>query len=394
MKNESVAILDIRSNEVTFLLGARGVNGTFVFKGSYSEKYVPTMQGFYKSESFQRAVDNAVANVRKNYDGAIKEVYVGVPSGEINVLTKGHSNSYPSKRRLSMQDIENLYESGLDQLMAEGKCIRRSNMYFTLGDNRKHFTKEEVFGISTTMLKGALSYYFSSDDFYDKMQELLGNLGFDEVYFIPSTLAQATYLFPLKKREGYAFLLDVGYANSSISVVYGNGIVHEETFDCGIERIVSTLRKFFEVEEEVALEMLSSVNVSGGHIQEDVTWTSLKNGLAYPMEKINETIKFGLDVLCEKVAAFFDKYYKEKNTLALSANPISLTGEGVGLVKGINEHISRQLNLMTQVVYPDLPYYDKPMFSSRISLLDVALSDKQKRNWLYKIFNSFGGRKK
>ena len=39
MKNECVAVLDIRSNEVSFLLGSKGVNGTFVFSGMQSESY-------------------------------------------------------------------------------------------------------------------------------------------------------------------------------------------------------------------------------------------------------------------------------------------------------------------------------------------------------------------
>ena len=39
MRNESVAILDIRSYEVTFMLGSKGVNDTFVFYGSHTEKY-------------------------------------------------------------------------------------------------------------------------------------------------------------------------------------------------------------------------------------------------------------------------------------------------------------------------------------------------------------------
>ena len=45
MKNESVAILDIRSSEVSFLLGAKGVNGTFVFSGMHSEKYEGYLRG-------------------------------------------------------------------------------------------------------------------------------------------------------------------------------------------------------------------------------------------------------------------------------------------------------------------------------------------------------------
>ena len=61
MRNESVAVLDIRSYEVTFLIGSRGVNGTFVFLGSRSEKYEGySSEGFFDVASFRSAVISAV----------------------------------------------------------------------------------------------------------------------------------------------------------------------------------------------------------------------------------------------------------------------------------------------------------------------------------------------
>ena len=133
MRNECVAILDVRSDEVTFLLGSKGVNGTFVFRGSHTEKYdgYSVENGFYDETSFRRAVASAVTSVRQNYEGAIDGVFVGVPSNFTLLRTKGHTNSFPSKRKISLQDVEALYESGLSALLATGQCIRRSNMYFT-----------------------------------------------------------------------------------------------------------------------------------------------------------------------------------------------------------------------------------------------------------------------
>ena len=74
MKNESVAVLDIRSYEISFLIGAKGVNGTFVFRGSRSEKYEGySASGFLDEDSFRRAVISAVTSVRSNYEGTIRE---------------------------------------------------------------------------------------------------------------------------------------------------------------------------------------------------------------------------------------------------------------------------------------------------------------------------------
>ena len=81
MKNECVAVLDIRSNEVSFLLGSKGVNGTFVIRGLQSEKYEGLcLNGFFDEESFRRAVVHAISSVQQAYEGTIQEIYVGVPS--------------------------------------------------------------------------------------------------------------------------------------------------------------------------------------------------------------------------------------------------------------------------------------------------------------------------
>lgn len=395
MKNESVAVLDIRSYEVTFFLGSKGVNDTFVFYGSHTEKYEGfCTDGFFDEESFRRAVVAAVTYVRQNYEGVIGEIYVGTPSAFVSVQTKGHTVSFPSKRKISSQDVDALYESGLNELLVKQRCIRHSDMYFTLGDNRKYFSPNDLFGVPTALLKGALCYYFVSDDFYNATVSVLRDLGFEKVHFLPSTLAQALYLLPESRREGYAFLLDIGFLTSSFSVVYGNGIVREETFDCGLGTIIVSLMQELDVDYAVAEEILSAANVSGGIISKDLTWNSERGDWSFPVVRINEIIKCGLDVLCENVERFFENYYSEKALAAFAVNPIGITGEGMGGIAGATEHISKRLNRLTEIVRPDLPYYDKPTFSSRMALLSMALSDRKKQSWLYRIFNTFGGKKK
>lgn len=396
MKNECVAILDIRSNEISFLLGSKGVNGTFVFNGMQSEKYEGyCLDGFFDEESFRRAVVRAIGSVQQTYEGTIGEICVGVPSPFVSVITKGHTASFHTKRKLTAQDIDALFESGMNDLLAQGRCIRRSAMYFTLGDNRKYFSAGDLYGVPTTMLKGALCYYFVSEYFYDSVKSLLGDMGFTDVKFIPSTLAQSMYLLPQKKREGYAFLLDIGFMTSSISVVYGNGLVHEESFNCGIAGVLVALIENLGVDYPVAEELLALANISGGVVPKDMPpYYSELDEKAFSVQKVNEIIKFGLDELCERVDAFLRKYYKEKTSVMLSVNPISVTGEGISGIKGAAEHIAKRVNWLTEIAYPDLPYYDKPTCSSRIALLSTALADRPKTGWFQSIFNNIGGKKK
>ncbi len=387
MKHESVAILDIRSGEVTFALGAKGVNGTFVFKDSHTEEYEGYLSGgFIDEASFRRAVSKSITAVRQHYDGFIDEICVGVPSSFISVQTVGHTISFPSKRRISTADVEALYDSGLNELLASGRCIHRSAMYFSLGDNRRYFTAESLYGTSSTLLKGGLSYYFVAEGFYQQLTQLLQGVQFEVIKFVPSTLAQAIYLIPENKREGYAFLLDVGFLTTSISVIYGNGIVREESLDCGVGIIRVALMRELEVDYDTAIEILNDANISGGTLSKDVLWTSEAGDKQFSVQRINDIIKYNLDFMCEKVEGFLSKYYKDKVTTGLTANPIGITGEGIGAIKGVAEHVSKRLNRLTEIVYPDLPYFDKPIFSSRISLLNEATGEGRKRGFLRKLF--------
>jgi cell division ATPase FtsA len=171
-------------------------------------------------------------------------------------------------------------------------------MYFALGDNRKYFSAEDMYSVPTNMIKGALCYYFVTDPFYDLVMKLLQDMGFQKVKFIPSTLAQSYYLLPEKKREGYAFLLDIGFMTSSISVVYGNGIVHEESFDCGVGSILAQLISVLNIDYPVAEELLANANISGGSVPKDMAYYSEIDEKSFPVQKVNDIIKFALDELC------------------------------------------------------------------------------------------------
>ena len=266
-------------------------------------------------------------------------------------------------------------------------------MYFELGDNRRYFNVSDLYGLSTTMLKGALCYYFVSDGFYEMVNALLKDLNLTVARYIPSTLAQAMYLLPQKRREGYAFLLDLGFVTSSFSVVYGNGIVREETFDCGVGSILALLMHKLGVDYKVAQEILASANISGGKVADGIPWTDSQDKYSFSVNVINDIIRSGLSELCGAIRTFYAQHYKDKPWDTM-ANPVCVSGEGLMYIKGAIEYFFNHLEHLSEMVCPDLPFYDKPMFSSRIALLDMAIEDNNKKSWVYKFLNNFGGKRK
>lgn len=387
MKNERIAVLDVRSFEVFFLIGSKGINDTYTFTDKSVQYEGFADDGFFDDESFCDAVAMAVTSLRKTYDGKIDKVFVGVPASFIRLVTKWHSITFRKKRKITQCDVEALFENGLSDLAESGKCIRKSAMYFSLGDATKYYRAEEMYATPASSLGGGLCYYFIDEKFERLALETLKKQGVSQVEFLPQTLAQAIYLLPEKEREGYAFLLDIGFMNSSISVVYGDGIVHEESFSCGMASILVSLMQSLKVDYEMAEEILRSANISGGGVSPDLMWTD-ENGVSFPVAIINDVIKYGVDFLCEQVQAFFVKHYREKESLIMNKT-LWVTGEGVDGIAGIAEHISRRLNHMNKIARPDLPYHDRASDSSRVALLAMAAKSQKQKS-----FKLFGGRKK
>ena len=64
MSRKSVAVLDVRSSEVTVVVGERGVNHTFVFKASKTEPYDGYDESaFFDTEQLSDAIFRAVSAV-------------------------------------------------------------------------------------------------------------------------------------------------------------------------------------------------------------------------------------------------------------------------------------------------------------------------------------------
>ena len=119
MNRRSVAVLDIGSSAVTVLIGERGVNNTFVFKGVHTEKYDGFADArFFDAKDVQRAVFKALAEAERGCNDRITELYVGVPGEFCKVVTRRYSISFQNKRKVAAYDLSTLYEQGLKEIPA------------------------------------------------------------------------------------------------------------------------------------------------------------------------------------------------------------------------------------------------------------------------------------
>ena len=379
MRKKSVAILDIRSLEITAVVGERGVNNTFIIKSKYSGAYDGYAEGEMVDEtSFLSAVADVVKSTVAAV-GGIKTFYVGVPAEFTRVVQADKVMSFQSAKKISYDDCEYLAGMSMPEESKDYRTIRHSCMYYVLSDKRKLI---DPVGTVSDSLRGTFCFYQCSNKFINLISNAFKKISaVTDIKLIPSVYAEAIYLLPPEQRDECAVLFDLGYISSSYSVVYGNGIAFCESFSIGIGHLAVYLMNELNIPFEVASALLNKLNLNAKETLSG-SLECMYEGQNYKYSAIilRDMVREGLDGICETIEECIQGF-KGRN---LETKPMFITGECVKTVRGTVEHISNRLVKNIEVIAPQVPYYDKPQYSSLLSLLDTALTDEESRSFLNK----------
>ena len=388
MAQKSVAVLDVRSNEVTVFVGQRSVNRTFVIKASRTESYGGYENGvFYKEDDakISDAILRAIDAVELVCGERIRTLYVGVPGDFTKVIAKEQDIGFPKKRKVTEKDTAVIYETGREEVKGY-RYMRASSMIYVTND-KQHVV--DPVGISTAGMTGCISYFYCSEYFCSTIEETLKGRKI-HVRYLPTQFAMASYLIPSETRDECALFLDLGYLASTLCVVLGNGVMDQGSFWAGKGQIVCLVMERLNVSYNVALALMHKVNLFAKQEGDSAEYAQLLyrgDVYEYSPALLAQTVEEGLDNICEQAGAFLEKFDERE----LDYKPLYVSGEGISDIRGAIEHIAKRLNRILEPVAPELPYYNTPAMSSRVALLDMACEDSRRSGFLYRIFNGFGG---
>lgn len=370
VKRASVAVLDIRSGEICAVIAEKGVNNTFIIKNKYCQSYEGFAEGeFLDVEDFVSALRTAACNLYQSAMGRVKRVYVGVPSEFVKLVQTDKVVTYRSSQRISARHVSEAIKFSVPQ-PENGYFVCASDpLFYYLSDKRKVLNPV---GAVSDSLRVRCCFYICQTAFVKLVKRALKPLeNVGEIIWIPQNRAEASYLVTDEKRSTYSVLLDFGYISSSFNVAYGNGIVFSESFSIGVGHIAALLMENLQIPYEVAFGLLKKVNLNSKGRRATVVEVVVDGKrYAYPSAQLNEIIAEGVDAVCETIEACRQSF----NGKDLSSVSVMITGEGVGIVRGMIEHMSSRLVTSVDVVSPPLPYYDKPTYSSLFSLLTAAFN--------------------
>lgn len=378
MRTKSVAVLDIRSLEITAVVGERGVNNTFVIKSKYSCGYEGYAEGdMVDEQSFLSAIADVVRSTVSAF-GGIKTFYVGVPAEFTKVYQADKMISFQSPKKITGSECEYLAGLAMPADTDGYRIIKHSCMYYILSDKRKMIN---AVGEISDSLRGKFCFYGCSEGFASLIAKAFRQItSVTDVRLIPSIYAEAVYLVSPERRDESAILFDLGFISSSYSVICGNGIAYCESFSLGIGYLAVNLTNELNIPFEVSIAFLGQLNLNAKETLGDFMECTFK-GINYKFSTIvlRDAVRMGLDGICETLEECIQGY----NDKTLENKPMFITGECVKTIRGTVEHLSNRLVRNIEVIAPSVPYYDKPCYSSLLSLLDCALAEAERKT----IFN-------
>lgn len=373
MRSNCVAVLDIRSSEMTALVGERGVNNTFIIKSKYTCTYDGYAEGeLIDAESFKNAVAEAVKSTL-SAAANVKNFFVGVPGEFLRLVNCDKILSFSSAKKINSGDLAVLKDACAPANDENWQTIRHSSLYYVLSDKRKLINPV---GSVSDSLQGKCCFYRCKVSFIEILKSVFSSFKeISSVNLIPSVYAEANYLIEPEKRDECAVLFDFGYISSTYSVVCGNGLLYSESFSVGVGHVAFYLMTELDIPFEVAQTFLSMINLNAKEKLNSVEECRYGGeNYSFPTSVLRDLIREGLDGVCETI----DECRRNFTGRNIDGKPILVTGEGIKVIRGAAEHLSGRLVKGVEVIAPKVPYYDKPHFSSVLSLLDAALNDSNK----------------
>ena len=364
IQKKQAAVIDVGSSIITALVGEQGINKTFIVKAKYSYQYEGFSDGiFFEEDNVKDILVEIAAKISQVMHGNDFTVYVGVPSAFTSLTVKNSQISFPKKKKIDEKDIDSLFDAAFVISSRNSTLINRSAIVYELDDCRM---LANPLGCTSEILKGKLSFIDCNEYFINKVVSVLKNCGIQSIECVSSSLARALYLLDAETRDRIAVILDVGYITTTFSVVQGDGILYEKTFDYGGGYITAALSEKFALSFNLAEDLKRKVNICSLSSAE---YVEVEDGKTFSSEEIKNNVLLSLDSLCEKIADAFDEFGFSLPEYV----PLYITGGGIAYIRGAKEHLSSRTGMPVYVLTANIPMMDKPTESTVLSLLNIAL---------------------
>ena len=223
------AALDFGTSKVVCVVGElRGYN-RFDIQGSGVCEYDGYRQGHWlRPENLTDVIHTAVREAEIHSRKRVKEIYVGVPGEYCRVVCSKASIDIEGRdNKVTERDVERLLAKTEEIYHPDRyKVVHCTPVYYLTDKNKKIIYPV---GVKTTKLSGFISYVLADVFFINDVTKRANELGMEVQTFVSDALAQTLLLVPAEDRDRTAVLVDVGFYNTQVAIVEGDGIDRKST---------------------------------------------------------------------------------------------------------------------------------------------------------------------
>jgi cell division protein FtsA len=366
---DTTAAIEFGTSKIICVVGKARSIGRFEVLSSGVVRYEGLKNGrWIKPGSVAEAAAKAVYIAEKKAKRRIREIYVGVPGAFLRVICQdGYT---PVKMGVvTPQDVENLIDDA-NQFSEDPRysLVSATPVYFS-PDDAGHCI--DVVGTSAAELYGKVSFVFASRQFLGEVTGYLDHLGIKVRAFIPEPLAESLFLVPPEERDASAVLLNVGYYDTNVTVVYGDAIVYNKTISAGGMQIANDLSIVMNIDVDTAEQIKK--RYSFGLENTGAKYYDYARHKSGRLEKFSHALVAEIiDARTEHLCALISQAMEQSPLPVARRTRIFLSGGGLAMVKGARDMLQSQLKRQVRLPGVEAPQLSTPNYFAALALLDYV----------------------
>jgi cell division protein FtsA len=246
--------------------------------------------------------------------------------------------------------------------------VTSTPVFFILDDN-KHYI--DVIGSKTTKMRGKVSFVLARKSFIMNTIKVMKKLGIEVKAFIPEMLAESLFIVPTQERDNSAVLLNIGYFETNVTVVYGDAIVYNKTIGVGGMQIANDLALVMNIDVDLAEQIKKRYSFGLGTGGEKL-FDFAKNSEG-KMEKFNHgLVSEIIDARVEHLCRLINNAFETSPITIARRTRIFLSGGGLAMMRGSRDMLQKYLKRQVRLTNIEAPQLATPNYYAVLGLLDYV----------------------
>ena len=366
-----IAAIEFGTSKIVTMIAQAGSMDRLDIIGSGTVPYDGFSDGDWNTpgQMIQR-VGDSIAAAELEANSKIKEIYVGVPGEYIHVSACETEVELP-EGAVDDAAINAVQDAAADLLHISemgGLVMHRTPAWFIVDDGKKTMSPG---GKRGTRLKAMTTFVIADPQFIEDVSEMLGQHDITILGFLSPSLGESLLVLSLEERDRGALLIDVGYLNTEISVVEGDGIVYHAILPRGGGHITGDLSTELHIPMRAAEQIKRNYVFNPDEFDMDSfseVYDDRGRRKTFPREVVGRIIEDSFKELTDMIAMTLSN---DAEQYLGKRSQVYLTGGGIALMRGAREALAAAIGRPVKVSAAKSSKLNSPVYAAALGLADL-----------------------